>query len=163
MTAVARFRSPIGPILVEATDRGVCGLAIGGGAAPSPPISMAEKRNVEAALAALRDYFRGRPPELPQLDLAGSPFDRKVWAALLELPWGQTCTYGALAARLGIPGAARAVGAANGRNRVAILIPCHRVVAAHGLGGYAGGLERKRWLLAHEAAYAPALRGPVEA
>lgn len=158
MTAIARFRSPLGPIAVEATDRGVCGVRLRGGGAASPPISLAEKRHLDAGLASLRDYFRGRAPELPELDLRGSAFDRRVWAALLEIPWGETCTYGALAARLGAAGAARAVGSANGRNPVAILVPCHRVVAARGLGGYAGGLAIKRWLLAHETAHSPALR-----
>ncbi len=159
MTAIARLRSPVGPITVEATDRGVRAVSLGETAAPRPALSTAEHEHLEAARAALRAYFRGRPPELPALDLAGSPFDRKVWQALVEIPWGETCTYGALASRLGLPGAARAVGSANGRNPVAILIPCHRVVAAGGgLGGYAGGLEIKRWLLAHEAGHATALR-----
>ena len=90
-----------------------------------------------------------------------------MWSALLQIPYGETVSYGELAQRLGPPGCARAVGTANGRNPVPIIVPCHRVVAAHGgLGGYGGGLEMKRWLLAHEAAHAPfalsggARRGP---
>ncbi len=83
--------------------------------------------------------------------LQGSPFQRRVWQALLEIPYGATTTYGELALRLGKPGAARAVGLANGRNPFAIVVPCHRVVGARGaLTGYGGGLERKRWLLDHE-------------
>jgi methylated-DNA-[protein]-cysteine S-methyltransferase len=143
---------------VEATDRGVCGVVLHAARRARPAVTLAEQRHLDAGLAALRAYFKGRPPKLPTFDLAGSEFDRRVWQALLEIPWGETCTYGALAARLGAPGAARAVGAASGRNPVAILIPCHRVVAAAGLGGYSGGLEVKRWLLAHEAGHAPALR-----
>lgn len=168
MTALAAFRSPLGPIAVEATDRGVCGVTVRPGrrahaAGPArPPLSPAQRAHLDAALAALRDYFGGRPPALPALDLAGSAFDLAVWRALVEIPWGEAWTYGELAERVGAPGAARAVGAANGRNPVAILVPCHRVVAARGLGGYAGGLEVKRWLLAHEAGHAPALR-PVAA
>jgi O-6-methylguanine DNA methyltransferase len=161
VTAIARLSSPLGPITVEATDRGVRAISLGAAASPRPALSEAERQHLEAARAALRAYFRGRPPPLPPLDLAGSAFDRKVWRALVEIPWGETCTYGALAARLGVPGAARAVGSANGRNPIAILIPCHRVVAAGGgLGGYAGGLDNKRWLLAHEAGHSPALRQP---
>ena len=87
-----------------------------------------------------------------------------MWSGLLRIPFGETRTYGELAAALGIPSAARAVGAANGRNPIWILVPCHRVVAAGGaLGGYAGGLEAKRWLLAHEAGHAPILRAPAPA
>lgn len=172
MTAIATVRTPLGPFTLEATERGVCGVRPrrgGGGTArdargryvgaPRPPLSAREEEHVRAGVKALREYFRGRAPELPALDLSGSAFDRKVWAGLLDIGWGETLTYGELAARLGVPGAARAVGAANGRNPVAILVPCHRVVAkGGGLGGYAGGVEMKRWLLAHEAGHAPALR-----
>jgi O-6-methylguanine DNA methyltransferase len=85
--------------------------------------------------------------------LAGSPFQRRVWQALREIPPGATESYGALARRIGRPGAARAVGHANARNPVALVVPCHRVIGAAGaLTGYAGGIARKRWLLAHEAA-----------
>ena len=158
MTARTSLRSRIGPITVEATDRGVCGVVLRGAGRARPALTLAEKKHLDAGLAALHAYFRGRSPKLPVFDLAGSDFDRKVWRALLEIAWGETCTYGALAARLGAPGAARAVGAASGRNPIAILIPCHRVVAATGLGGYSGGVDVKRWLLAHEAGHAPALR-----
>jgi methylated-DNA-[protein]-cysteine S-methyltransferase len=82
-----------------------------------------------------------------------------VWQALLGIGWGETRTYGELAATLGSAGGGRAIGGANHANPVAILVPCHRVVQASGrLGGYGGGLEVKRWLLAHEAGFAPALR-----
>jgi methylated-DNA-[protein]-cysteine S-methyltransferase len=159
MTALARFRSPLGTLAVEVTDGGLCGIARGDGGRPRAAVTAAARAHLEAALGALDAYFAGASPRLPALDLRGSPFDLRVWAALLEIPFGETRTYGDLAARLGMPGAARAVGAANGRNPVWILVPCHRVVAAGGaLGGYAGGLETKRWLLAHEAGHAPALR-----
>jgi methylated-DNA-[protein]-cysteine S-methyltransferase len=159
VTARATVRSRIGPVTVEATDGGLCGIALRGTGRARPAVTLAEQRHLDAGLAALRAYFRGRPPrKLPAFDLAGSDFDRRVWQALLDIPWGETCTYGALAARIGAPGAARAVGAAVGRNPIPILIPCHRVVAAGGLGGYSGGAGVKRWLLAHEAGHAPALR-----
>jgi methylated-DNA-[protein]-cysteine S-methyltransferase len=106
-----------------------------------------------AAREQLRAYFEGRLREfeLP-LAPAGTPFQHRVWRALLEIPYGRTVTYGELAARLGQPGASRAVGLANGRNPIAVVIPCHRVVGAGGaLTGYGGGIERKRWLLDLEA------------
>lgn len=98
-------------------------------------------------------YFTGdlRAFEAP-LALVGTAFQCRVWEALCEVPYGQVVSYGALAGRLGLgSGASRAVGAANGANRLAIVVPCHRVLAADGtLHGYGGGLERKRWLLDHE-------------
>ncbi len=85
------------------------------------------------------------------VDPAGTPFQRRVWDALRTLPYGTTTTYGALATRIGAPSAARAVGLANGRNPLSVIVPCHRVVGADGrLTGYGGGLTRKRFLLEHE-------------
>jgi methylated-DNA-[protein]-cysteine S-methyltransferase len=104
---------------------------------------------------ALEAYFAGTIEALRSVPwaTAGTPLQRTVWAALTEIPPARTCTYGELAARLGKPNAQRAVGLANGSNPVGIVIPCHRVIGAGGkLTGYGGGLPRKRWLLAHEAA-----------
>lgn len=106
-----------------------------------------------AARGQLREYFAGERREfaLP-LALDGTPFRLAVWRALATIPYGATRTYGELAAAIGRPGAARAVGLANGRNPFAVVLPCHRVVGAGGgLVGYGGGLERKAWLLRHEA------------
>jgi methylated-DNA-[protein]-cysteine S-methyltransferase len=159
MTARARYRSPIGLLTVEASDRGVLGISFGGAGPARAGVSALERGHLEAALSALRAYFRGEPPALPALDLRGSPFQLAVWRALLEIRWGEVRTYGQIAKALGRPGGARAVGAANHGNPVAILVPCHRVVGASGaLGGYAAGLDVKRWLLAHEVAHSPALR-----
>jgi methylated-DNA-[protein]-cysteine S-methyltransferase len=100
----------------------------------------------------LDEYFAGERSEF-DLPLAprGTPWQEAVWRALLEIPYGETITYTELAARAGRAGAARAAGAANGRNPIAIVIPCHRVVGTDGtLTGYAGGLDAKAWLLAHE-------------
>ena len=109
-----------------------------------------------AAIAtALDAYFAGDLKALDALSVAtgGSDFQRQVWAALRTIPAGQTSGYGALAARFGNPGAARAVGLANGANPIGIVVPCHRVIGASGtLTGYAGGVERKAWLLRHEGA-----------
>ncbi|MFG2142304.1 methylated-DNA--[protein]-cysteine S-methyltransferase [Streptomyces sp. NPDC048650] len=105
-----------------------------------------------AAIAQLRDYFRGERTtfDLP-LALRGTPFQQRVWAALRTIPYGETVSYGRLAERLGAPAASRAVGLANGRNPVGIIVPCHRVVGADGsLTGYGGGLDRKRRLLEFE-------------
>jgi methylated-DNA-[protein]-cysteine S-methyltransferase len=91
------------------------------------------------------------------VETGGTPFQRAVWAALRRIPPGTTCSYAELARAVGAPAAVRAVGAANGANPIAIVIPCHRVVRSDGtLGGYGGGLERKRWLLEHEKAALPA-------
>jgi methylated-DNA-[protein]-cysteine S-methyltransferase len=101
----------------------------------------------------LRAYLAGELTAVHAIPVStgGTPFQRQVWAALRTIPPGTTLSYGALAGRLGMPTGSRAVGAANGRNPVAIVIPCHRVVGANAsLTGYAGGLERKQWLLTHE-------------
>jgi methylated-DNA-[protein]-cysteine S-methyltransferase len=159
VTARLRFRSPVGILSVEAGDGGVFGLSFGDRGPTRAGVSAQARAHLDAAAEALRDYFAGRAPRLPALDLRGTPFQLAVWQALLEIPWGEVRTYGELARLLGRPGYARAVGGANHENPVAILVPCHRVVQAGGrLGGYGGGLPVKRWLLAHEAAYAPALR-----
>ena len=108
-----------------------------------------------ALIVALDAYFGGDLTALDAVPVAtgGSTFQRSVWAALRAIPPGRTTSYGALAAALGNPGASRAVGLANGANPIGIVVPCHRVIGASGaLTGYAGGVERKRWLLAHEAA-----------
>lgn len=106
----------------------------------------------------LRSYFTGQLDALDSLpvDPGGTPFQRKVWSALRSIPAGTTTSYGTLAEKVGVVGGARPVGTANGRNPIAIVVPCHRVIGADGsLTGYAGGLTRKRWLLAHEGALAP--------
>jgi methylated-DNA-[protein]-cysteine S-methyltransferase len=159
MTARLRWRSPIGPLTIEAGEEGVLGISFGDRGPSKAGLSSRVRAHLDAAEAALADYFDGRPPALPTLDLRGSAFQRQVWAALVAIPWAETRSYGEIAAALGMPGGARAVGGANHDNPVAILVPCHRVVQVSGrLGGYAGGLDVKRWLLAHEAAHAPVLR-----
>lgn len=108
----------------------------------------------KAVIVQLLEYFERRRTrfELP-LAAVGTPFQQRVWAALLEIPFGVTISYGELAARLGDPKASRAVGLANGRNPISIIVPCHRVIGANGnLTGYGGGLDRKEWLLRHEGA-----------
>jgi methylated-DNA-[protein]-cysteine S-methyltransferase len=159
VTARLRYRSPLGVLAVEVSDAGVFGLTFGERGASRPPVSARARAHLDAAVEALDAYFAGKAPRLPHLDLRGTSFQLAVWDALAAIPWGEVRTYGEIARLLRRDGGARAVGFANGQNPVAILVPCHRVVAAGGrLGGYAGGLDVKRWLLAHEAAHAPALR-----
>lgn len=109
----------------------------------------------------LRAYFAGDLKALDSIPVktGGTDFQRQVWAGLRTIPVGTTMTYGGLAAKLGRPKAMRAVGLANGSNPVGIVVPCHRVVGTTGLTGYAGGLERKSWLLAHEGVGLPGLSG----
>jgi len=112
----------------------------------------------------MRAYFAGDLSVIDDLPVqtAGTPFQRAVWRALRDIPCGTTISYGELARRIGRPRAVRAVGLANGANPVGIVVPCHRVIGADGtLTGYGGGIERKRWLLAHEGA--ACVRSPLPA
>ncbi|MCF2970744.1 methylated-DNA--[protein]-cysteine S-methyltransferase [Synechococcus sp. Nb3U1] len=116
------------------------------------------RANLQGVREAVRAYFAGEwdPIQALPVNPGGTPFQQQVWQMLRGIPVGETRTYGELAAQLGHPHGARAVGMANARNPIAIVIPCHRVIGAGAdLRGYAGGLERKRWLLAHEANQAP--------
>jgi methylated-DNA-[protein]-cysteine S-methyltransferase len=127
----------------------------------SPGLRFEEPAQETSSSVRLRAYFKGEINALDDLRVQadGTPFQREVWAALREIAPGTTTTYGELARRLNRPGASRAVGLANGDNPIAIVVPCHRVVGAGGaLTGYGGGLERKRWLLGHEAAASFRLR-----
>jgi methylated-DNA-[protein]-cysteine S-methyltransferase len=119
-----------------------------------PPDAVRDDDALAAAAAQLADYFAGRRTAFElALSPHGTPFQLAVWAALGTIPYGRTTTYGQLAADLGRPSASRAVGLANGRNPLAVIVPCHRVIGANGsLTGFGGGLDRKRWLLDHERA-----------
>jgi len=150
--------SPIGPLLLVQGEDGLRGLHM----TPHEGRSGIEAgwRREDAALAdvcaQLDAYFAGELQDF-ELPLApqGTDFQHLVWRGLREIPYGETCSYGELAERIGAPGAARAVGLANGSNPIAVIIPCHRVIGADGsLTGYGGGLDRKRTLLALEGALA---------
>lgn len=157
-TVQARYLSPLGPMIVAATDSGLAGVwfegqrhlpdSSGWPHAPGHPV-------LATAVQQLSDYFAGRRTrfDLP-LDLqGGTAFQQSVWQALLAIPSGATTSYGDLSQRVGRPSAVRAVGAAVGRNPVSIVVPCHRVLGSDGsLTGYAGGLERKSALLDLERA-----------
>lgn len=119
------------------------------------PTQVEPRSGVSGARRALEAYFAGDIGAINGLAARpeGTEFQRRVWAALRKIPAGATASYGEIAAQIGQKGAARAVGIANNRNRIAIVIPCHRVIGANGaLVGYGGGLERKLWLLRHEGA-----------
>jgi len=144
------IESPVGPLQLLATDRGLAAVHLPNGA----PLTGEPRRTpiLDAAATQLAEYFAGERTtfELP-LDATGTEFQRRVWAALVGIPFGDTWSYGQLARAIGQPSASRAVGAANGANPLAIIVPCHRVIGANGtLTGYAGGMPMKQWLLAHE-------------
>ena len=111
------------------------------------------------AVAQLEEYFRGERQDFDLgLDLVGTAFQRRVWEALLTIPYGETRSYGEIARQIEAPGAFRAVGLANGHNPIGIIVPCHRVIGANGsLTGYGGGMERKKTLLGLERSHASAL------
>lgn len=153
------IEAPFGPVTVTAGDDGVRGVSFGGEPGARLPLGATVQRDeshpvVSRALGQLREYLEGtrREFDLP-LVLEGTEFQVAAWRALARVPYGATATYATQAATIGRPTATRAVGAANGRNPVAIVLPCHRIVGSDGsLTGFAGGLGTKKWLLAHEEA-----------
>jgi methylated-DNA-[protein]-cysteine S-methyltransferase len=150
-----RLATPLGPLTAARSAAGLSGLWFDGQkhhpGALAVPVDDGQDPVLAATADALAAYFGGRPFTLPPLDPAGTAFQRAVWRALLDIPPGKPDTYGRLAQRLGRANAARALGAAVGRNPISVLVPCHRVVGADGsLTGYAGGLARKQALLALE-------------
>ena len=150
------LESPVGPLTIAGDGTTVTNLRMSDQTyAPRDQDEWHEADDAFAAVVAQLDaYFAGTRTtfDVP-LDLRGTPFQREVWAQLLAIPYGETRTYGELAHALGRPGAARAVGLANGHNPVGIIVPCHRVIGSDGsLTGYGGGLDRKRALLALEGA-----------
>lgn len=150
-----RMSSPIGELLLVAEGEALCGLYmnIERGWLPRVEIGPRDESALPEARRQLEEYFSGTRQVFDlEMVLHGTAFQRQVWDALLEIPYGETRSYGEQASRIGAPDAPRAVGAANGQNPVSIVVPCHRVIGANGaLTGYGGGIERKRWLLAHEA------------
>jgi methylated-DNA-[protein]-cysteine S-methyltransferase len=161
MTAYDTIDSPIGPLLITAEDGALTRLYM----APFDidPGWQREPAALEEPARQLAEYFAGERRDFAlELRPAGTAFQRGVWDLLLGIPFGETTTYGALAATLGDPRKVRAVGLANGRNPISIVVPCHRVIGADGsLVGYGGGLERKRALLAHEAEVAAGFRATL--
>ncbi|MGH7570070.1 MAG: methylated-DNA--[protein]-cysteine S-methyltransferase [Gemmatimonadales bacterium] len=164
MPTFTGFPSPLGELLLTASDTALTGVYFPTERQPITLSKRAEWREDDSSGPAgallvrvrrqLTEYFgRARTSfDLP-LDPSGTTFQRRVWDALRTIPYGATTSYGALARRLGDPRATRAVGAANGKNPIPIIVPCHRVVGVKGeLTGFGGGIDRKRWLLEHEGA-----------
>ena len=160
MLRLDQIPSPIGPLTIAERDGRLCLLHFGARKAearqdllrwyPSDTVAEGECTGLRREL---QRYFDGRVGVLDDIDveLNGTPFQRDVWTALRSIPVGSTISYGALARQIGRGAAIRAVGAANGANPIALVVPCHRVIGTNGsLTGYGGGLERKQWLLAHE-------------
>ena len=164
--------TPLGDMLALASDDGLCALefmTVKGRARgeerltrlharlkrwfPPHEILDGETPTIARTRAWLAAYFAGASADISgvALDMRGAPFEKRVWQSLRSIPPGETTSYGAIAKALGAAGASRAVGAANGANPIAIIVPCHRVIGSSGsLTGYGGGLERKTWLIDHE-------------
>jgi methylated-DNA-[protein]-cysteine S-methyltransferase len=160
---LSRYESPIGPLVLAADGDTLLTLEFPDRArdlrvklkASNPGAQVEEGALPEKITSALAAYFGGDTRALDRIEvrMGGTPFQREVWAALRRIPAGQVWSYKELAKAVGRPRAMRAVGAANGANPVALVVPCHRVIATGGkLGGYGGGLHRKEWLLRHEHA-----------
>ncbi|WP_330308567.1 MULTISPECIES: methylated-DNA--[protein]-cysteine S-methyltransferase [unclassified Streptomyces] len=147
--------SPYGPLTLVADDGVLCGLYMVGQRHRPPEENFGERDDTlfDEAEAQLKAYFAGESKEFTlELRMAGTPFQRSVWDQLRRIPYGETRSYGELAEALGNAGASRAVGLANGKNPIGIIVPCHRVVGANGsLTGYGGGLDRKKRLLDFES------------
>ncbi|MEN6310551.1 MAG: methylated-DNA--[protein]-cysteine S-methyltransferase [Acidobacteriota bacterium] len=156
---MARFESPIGSLEITAEEKGIVAVDFvekSGLMKPRPGKAPRGPKVLTDCLAQLDEYFHGRRKSFSvPLRLEGTDFQKKVWAALRRIPFGKTATYGEIAEATGNRRAGRAVGGANHRNPVSIIVPCHRVIGADGrLTGYGGGLWRKEWLLAHEKKHA---------
>jgi methylated-DNA-[protein]-cysteine S-methyltransferase len=151
------YQAPFGVVTVVGSDLGIRYVLFSDDAHPKPLEQLrisdtAIHDSVNNAITQLEEYFAGtrRDFELP-LDLRGTEFQVAAWTALADIPYGHTASYGQQAASIGRPKAVRAIGGANGRNPVAIVLPCHRIVGADGsLTGFGGGIEVKKWLLDHE-------------
>lgn len=148
MTLTAHYSSPIGPIVLTYDDTALTGLRFASSADGSNGEPIADNSPLAACFRWLDLYFSGRQPDFtPPIDLRGTAFQQRVWHELLTIPYGQTVTYGEIARRVGCR-SAQAVGGAVGRNPIALIVPCHRVIGSDGsLTGFAFGLRRKQYLL----------------
>ena len=158
MTGSCVFPSPVGDLILTASETALTGVFFptsrhtreGGADGPDNAVLASTRHQLSEYFAGTRTTF-----DLP-LDPRGTPFELRVWEELRAIPYGATRSYSDIARRLGDPRSTRAVGAANGKNPIPIIVPCHRVIGAHGeLTGFGGGIDRKRWLLEHEGALLP--------
>lgn len=148
---VGYYQSPLGPIKIEHSGQGITSLIF----TDEPDIPHETPKSILPAIIQLKEYFDGNRKTFDfRLDVSGTDFQKKVWSYLIDIPFGETETYLNIAKKIGNPKTIRAVGNANGKNPVSIIIPCHRVIGSDGsLTGYAGGFWRKEWLLNHEKKY----------
>jgi len=152
--AYTQVDSPLGPLTLSARGPALIGLYMHDHRGGPPLRGVPDATPFASVRSALERYFAGERESFEdvRLELEGTPFQRRVWQGLSKIPYGQSISYGELARRIGKPSAARAVGLANGRNPISIVVPCHRVIGASGsLTGYGGGLEAKRRLLELES------------
>jgi methylated-DNA-[protein]-cysteine S-methyltransferase len=151
--------SPIGPLTLIARDGVLTHLSMHDArhSTPPPDDAIVDDAWFKDVASQLDAYFAGELTAFElDLELLGTTFQKGVWSQLNEIPYGETISYGELARRVGNPNASRAVGLANGRNPIAVIVPCHRVIGADGsLTGYGGGLDRKTWLLDLEMQHRP--------
>jgi methylated-DNA-[protein]-cysteine S-methyltransferase len=144
-----QMASPVGPLTLTSDGENLVGIEFDGDCRARPEAWIRDDARLAFARTQLEEYFAGRRIafDLPYA-LHGTPFQLRVWRALVEVPFGATASYGQIARRIGAPTASRAVGAANGQNPLPIVVPCHRIIGQDGsLTGYGGGMHRKRWLL----------------
>jgi methylated-DNA-[protein]-cysteine S-methyltransferase len=161
--AATHMKTPIGLLQIAASEEGLVAVVFPGEtrrayAKAKGPV--AAQMHLDRAVAALTEYFAGTRTDFSDLTLApkGTDFQLSVWRALLKIPFGQTKSYGDIARAIKNPKGVRAVGLANGKNPIPVIVPCHRVIGANGtLTGFGGGLPTKKWLLAHEGVETPEL------
>lgn len=153
VTYIGYMDSPIGEIKISASDVGVCGVHFLSENKLNSGPSQQSNHWTQQTKTQLLEYFAGKRTCFDlTFDQQGTEFQKQVWQALLSIPFGQLASYRDIAQQINNPKAVRAVGAANGKNPISIIVPCHRVIGSNGtLTGYAGGLERKQWLLQHES------------
>lgn len=159
MISCIEHPSPVGTLLIAATDNGICGIYFeehkhfkGKDGWTKPIAQSPAAKHLSETAKQLDEYFAGKRIEFDvALDLSGTPFQRSVWDELVTIPFGKSISYAQHAQKLGNPKALRAVGSAIGKNPVSIIVPCHRVIGSSGaITGYAGGVDRKRFLLGLE-------------
>jgi len=150
--AIGFYDSPAGLLKITATELGISEVSFVSNQSNDPMVVQDQDSIVENGIRQLKQYFEGQLKafDLP-LDPIGTPFQKQVWHSLKQIPFGKTVSYLDIAKLLGDPNKIRAVGGANGKNPIAIIVPCHRVIGSDGsLTGYAGGMDKKRWLLQFE-------------
>ncbi|MEK4201916.1 methylated-DNA--[protein]-cysteine S-methyltransferase [Cytobacillus sp. FSL K6-0265] len=149
---LVQINSPVGVLAIEGTEKAITAVQFLDGTEIKEPLRDDSPDVMKACVRQLEEYFQGKREVFDlTYELNGTTFQTNVWQALTTIPFGETASYKDIAVIIGNEKAVRAVGSANGKNKISIIIPCHRIIGTNGkLTGYAGGMERKGWLLAHE-------------